>query len=102
MDAEGDDQNWYPGAEYVDIIGRDLYGNSAASCIEEYQKLQENYPGKIITLSECGYSQYTNSVVAPISEQWNGGATWSWFMPWYGTNGDTRTCTQAKTGGSTP
>ena len=85
--SEGDDLNWYPGPEYVDIIGRDLYGNSVASCIEEYQKLQENYPGKIITLSECGYSQYTNSVVAPISQQWNEGATWSWFMPWYGTNG---------------
>ncbi len=83
--SEGSDTDWYPGPQYVDIIGRDLYGNGAASCVEEYQKVQDHFEGKIITLSECGYSQYTNSVVAPISEQWNAGAQWSWFMPWYGT-----------------
>lgn len=81
--SEGDDLNWYPGADYVDIIGRDLYGNSAADCAEEYEKLQNNYPGKIITLSECGYSEYTSSVIATVSSQWQAGATWAWFMPWY-------------------
>ena len=81
--SQGDDLNWYPGTNYVDIIGRDLYGNGTASCAEEYDKLQNNFSGKIVTLSECGYSEYTNSLISTITEQWNAGATWSWFMPWY-------------------
>ena len=30
----------------------------------------------MITLSECGS-------VGKISEQWEAGGKWSWFMPWY-------------------
>lgn len=71
------DDNWYPGDEYVDIVGRDLYNNASVTNIKaEFQNLQNSYPNKIITLSEMGN-------VAKISEQWNVGAQWSWFMPWY-------------------
>lgn len=80
--SQGDDDDWYPGDAYVDIIGRDLYGNTAASCVEEYENLLNKY-GKIVTLSECGYSTYSNSRVATIADQWEAGAKWSWFMPWY-------------------
>ena len=77
------DDNWYPGDEYVDIVGRDLYGDNAASCANNYTTLFNKYSNKIVTLSECGWSEYTNSRVANISEQWESGAKWSWFMPWY-------------------
>jgi len=75
--AEPGDDNWYPGDEYVDIIGRDIYNKTQASQMEtEYITLKQRYPHKIITLSECGS-------VAQITDQWSAGATWSWFMPWY-------------------
>ena len=77
------DDNWYPGDEYVDIVGRDLYGDNATSCANNYTTLYNKYSNKIVTLSECGWSEYTNSRVANISEQWEAGAKWSWFMPWY-------------------
>lgn len=81
----GNDKDWYPGDEYVDIVGRDLYGDSAESCYSEYRSLYMNY-GKIIALTECGYSEYTNTTVASITDQWNAGTKWAWFMPWYTTD----------------
>ncbi|MDR2955634.1 MAG: hypothetical protein LBV43_11185 [Prevotella sp.] len=33
----------------------------------------------MIALTESG-------TVGLLSEQWNAGARWAWFMPWYGTN----------------
>ncbi len=71
------DNDFYPGDEYVDIVGRDIYGNeSGTSIAEEFNSIQETYPNKMISLSECG-------TVAEISEQWTSGARWSFFMPWY-------------------
>lgn len=77
------DDNWYPGDEYVDIVGRDLYGDNATSCADNYTAVYNKYSNKIVTLSECGWSEYTNSRVANISDQWAAGAKWSWFLPWY-------------------
>ncbi len=79
----GKDNDWYPGDAYVDIVARDLYGNDAADCATEYSDLCATYGNKVVTLGECGYSTYTNSRIATISEQWNAGAKWSWFMVWY-------------------
>lgn len=79
----GNDNDWYPGDEYVDVVARDLYGDNAASCATEYADLTATYGNKIVTLGECGYSEYTNSRIANISEQWEAGAKWSWFMVWY-------------------
>ncbi len=71
------DDAFYPGDAYVDIVGRDIYNESGASNIAgQFTTIQESYPSKMISLSECGN-------VAPISEQWSGGALWSYFMPWY-------------------
>lgn len=71
------DEDFYPGDNYVDIIGRDIYNVSGASAIyEEYTTLVKSYPDKLITLSECGS-------VSEIGDQWAAGAKWSWFMPWY-------------------
>ena len=49
--SETNDTDWYPGDEYVDIIGRDLYGNDAADCASQYQTLINDFGNKMITLS---------------------------------------------------
>lgn len=80
--TEGNDADWYPGDQYVDIVGRDVYNKETADCVSEYTSIAGNYGNKIVSLSECG-------TVGLISEQWACGARWSWFMPWYdGTNED--------------
>ncbi len=71
------DNAFYPGDNYVDIIGRDVYNNSDASAIAvEFSAIQDSYPNKMVTMSECGGS-------ATISTQWSAGAKWAFFMPWY-------------------
>lgn len=77
--TETNDDDWYPGDEYVDIIGRDLYNKDTNTDYEEYIAIDTTYPNRIISLSECG-------TVGLMSEQWEDGARWSWFMPWYGNN----------------
>lgn len=75
--SENGDKDWYPGDAYVDIIGRDIYSkDKAVTLAEEFYRLQQDYPHKIIALTECGG-------VAGLPEQWRAGAKWSWFMPWY-------------------
>lgn len=69
---------WYPGDEYVDIVGIDIYNNSSAGNIFSacYKMLRKNSPDKLIALTECGS-------LAPISQQWKAGARWLYFAPWY-------------------
>jgi mannan endo-1,4-beta-mannosidase len=74
---EPDDDEWYPGDEYVDIIGRDLYNKNTEESAAEYEALFDKYGHKIIALTE-------NGSVGLISEQWSAEARWGWFMPWYG------------------
>jgi len=81
------DGDWYPGDNYVDIIGRDSYGATAASLASDFKTLSQAYPNKMITLSECGNTE--SASMAPLSDMWNAGAHWSWFMTWY--NGDSGT-----------
>jgi mannan endo-1,4-beta-mannosidase len=75
--SQGDDDDWYPGDAYVDIIGRDLYGETTSTCASAFQTTQGKYLTKMVTLSECG-------TVSDIPAQVSAGAGWSWFMPWYG------------------
>jgi mannan endo-1,4-beta-mannosidase len=75
--AEPNDDAWYPGDDYVDIVGRDIYDKPiAAAMTTEYTTLKSRFPNKIVTLSECGN-------VANLTEQTAQGVRWSWFMPWY-------------------
>lgn len=68
---------WYPGDDYVDIIGCDIYErNNNTVLLNQFNELRRNHPGKIITLSECGK-------VPNLNYQWNTGLRWSFFMPWY-------------------
>ena len=69
---------WYPGDEYVDIVGFDMYNvSSAATCYKDYYLcLKQLCPDKLVAVTECGN-------VATISSQWAAGAKWLFFMPWY-------------------
>ena len=69
---------WYPGDEYVDIVGIDVYNESAASNIRTkcFNMLKKKSPDKLVALTECGN-------VAKISAQWRGGSKWLYFAPWY-------------------
>jgi len=71
--------DWYPGNEYVDIVGMDIYpgNNNHASQSVEFNKVRNIFNKKIITLSECG------SIPDPALMKSNGDM-WSWFMPWNG------------------
>jgi mannan endo-1,4-beta-mannosidase len=75
----GDDSNWYPGDEYVDIISHDCYKiENHESIKEEFDKLREITNGKkMIALSECGQ-------IPSIDNMLSNGDVWSWFMPWNG------------------
>lgn len=76
------DNDWYPGDEYVDMIGQDIYNQGCQNNAADFKKLQAAYPNKMITLSECGN-------VGKVSEQWTAGARWSYCMPWYQYNAAT-------------
>jgi mannan endo-1,4-beta-mannosidase len=73
-----DGYKWYPGDEYVDIVGIDVYNESSASNIRSkcFNMLKKNSPDKLVALTECGS-------LAKISTQWRGGCKWLYFAPWY-------------------
>lgn len=78
--SQGNDSTWYPGDQYVDIIGMDIYPgeNQHESQYAAFSKVKEMSAGKkIITLSECGS-------MPTIDAMFEYGDTWSWFMPWNG------------------
>ena len=81
-DEAPDALEWYPGDEYVDVVGRDYYyyprEANHASLVSSFEKVKEMYGAKkIVTLSENGSVPYPDEMKAD-------GANWSWFMPWYG------------------
>lgn len=73
-----DGYRWYPGDDYVDVVGMDVYNETSANAIRTkcYDFLKEYSPLKLTALTECGS-------VAYIGQQWNAGARWLYFMPWY-------------------
>ena len=76
---EPNDDAWYPGDEYVDIIGRDIYkdGDHGSQALE-FSDMNNRYGGKkMLALSETGSFPDVNNLVKD-------GAAWSWYMPWYG------------------
>ena len=71
---------WYPGDNYVDILGMDIYPGDYqhGSQVISFSRVKEIFGGKkLITLSECGSVPYPELMQSD-------GAYWSWFMPWYG------------------
>lgn len=76
---EPGDNAWYPGDNFVDIVGRDIYKEGDhTSQVAEFNTMNTLYgTKKMITLSECGSIPDVDNLVADK-------AAWSWFMPWYG------------------
>jgi mannan endo-1,4-beta-mannosidase len=83
-EESGRELEWYPGDEYVDIVGRDYYpspdqgARATGSLVSSFENIKEIFGArKIITLSENGSVPYPDSLK-------NDGAEWSWFMSWNG------------------
>lgn len=76
---EPNDDAWYPGDEYVDIIGRDIYKTGDHDAQElEFNHMNSIYGGsKLLSLSETGSFPDPDKLIERE-------AAWSWFMPWYG------------------
>jgi mannan endo-1,4-beta-mannosidase len=78
-DASSDALNWYPGDEYVDIIGLDIYdeGNHGSQMLT-FEELKRIYNGKkMLALSECGS-------IPSMAKMKKDRAIWSFYMPWCG------------------
>ncbi|NMO95110.1 glycosyl hydrolase [Paenibacillus lemnae] len=76
----GQHGDWYPGDEYVDIIGEDIYSPECDySSQKERFHTAEKYSTarKIIALSE-------NGVIPDPDEMLKDGVPWAWNCTWYG------------------
>ncbi|WP_249043515.1 glycosyl hydrolase [Paenibacillus faecis] len=77
----GQHADWYPGDEFVDIMGEDIYAP-----VRDYSSQQERFrtaesytrTSKIIALSE-------NGVVPDPDRMAEDGTPWAWNCTWYGT-----------------
>ena len=79
-DIKADNMTWYPGDDYVDILGMDIYPTDGdfSSQVNSFTKLKSDFSGKkLITLSENGSIPDPDNLVKDK-------AGWLWFMPWYG------------------
>lgn len=85
--AESSYDDWYPGDEYVDIIGVDIYADNTESKARQYQAAVNLGKGKkLVTISECG--NIPDPVKCLQDEQ-----AWSWFMVWPSTrNSEDKYC----------
>lgn len=76
------DYAFYPGDEFVDIVGRDLYNvGNAVNIGSQFSVIASMFPKKMTALSE-------NGGVPDMQAQWEAGAKWLFFMPWYDYNND--------------
>ena len=76
---EPNDEAWYPGDQYVDIIGRDIYKDGDhTSQLTEFNALNTLYgKKKMIAITECGSMPDADNLVKDS-------ASWAWYMTWYG------------------
>ncbi len=75
------DDDWYPGDDVVDVVGRDSYYALQYPLMKEFNALKTTYPTKLIALAECGNGDEVK--MSSWSDIWQEGSRWSWFMPWY-------------------
>ncbi len=75
-DIPGDEayayKDFYPGANYVDILGADVYHNDYEQ--KDYNELLSLAKGKLIALTECG--ELPNSIIL------NAQPKWCYFLEW--------------------
>lgn len=73
---------WYPGNEYVDIVGVDIYASDTDAKSVQYQALVDVTEGKKpVAVSECGN-------IPDPAKCMEAGNRWSWFMVWCTTDSD--------------
>jgi mannan endo-1,4-beta-mannosidase len=72
--------DWYPGDQYVDVVGLDIYANANVNMSGNWGSAQAQLNGKkLVTLSETGN--------LPNPDKIRGfGTWWSWFSVWTGTD----------------
>ena len=75
------DDDWYPGSDVVDVVGRDNYYALQYPLKKEFDTLSQTYSDKLITLAECGSGDEVE--MSLWSDIWAEGSRWSWFMTWY-------------------
>ena len=73
----GQNRKFYPGSEYVDMLGDDIYANNKdysgqSSAFTKYSIIDITKP---LALSECG-------VIPSLERMQSEGAMWSFFMVW--------------------
>lgn len=68
--------SWFPGLEYMDIVGVDIYKKGQEDKIKNYELMKTVAPYKPIALSEC------ENIPDPdvMNEQ---GFLWNWFSTWH-------------------
>lgn len=68
-------EDWYPGDEYVDVVGADSYDGGA--CKHLFTKVKKVVGDrKPICFHECGQNP-------TVEELTDSGAKWTWFMTWH-------------------
>lgn len=74
--ARADWELWYPGDDYVDIVGCDIYEENTNAKGEHYQACVDLTKGnKLVTISECGN-------VPDPDKCYKDNEKWSWFLVW--------------------
>ena len=75
--SELDDDDWYPGDAYVDIVARDQYHAPSrhGSFKQQYDLLRNKYPSKMLALAEC-------DCVPSAEAMENDDARWLFVAPW--------------------
>jgi len=76
---EPGDDAWYPGDEYVDMVGRDIYKTGDhGSQVLEFNDMTSRYGSKkMVTISESGSFPDVDNLIKDE-------AGWSYYMVWYG------------------
>lgn len=75
--SELDDDDWYPGDAYIDIVARDQYHapSQHGSFKQQYDLLRNKYPSKMLALAEC-------DCVPSAEAMENDDARWLFVAPW--------------------
>lgn len=75
-------KQWYPGNEYVDIIGTNIYSENVNSQIDRFILLNETFEGKkMLAITECGN-------ILDISKCYDSGDTWLYLCSKCSINND--------------
>jgi mannan endo-1,4-beta-mannosidase len=69
--------DWFPGLEYMDVVGVDIYREGQQGRHENFDKMASVAGAKPIALSEC-------DIIPDPDKMKEQGFLWSWFTTWHG------------------